>query len=357
MTPPILIRTVRRQALARRSAIAICLGLGVVNLGIFIALGSESESHAVVFIMGLVSFWILRKKRFFRDNNSPKQEIVNEDVMPSQQSTESNVPSQIPSPTENNTSQTPKRISTPRLKKYAAFGAFALSIIGVSIFGVVEYLGYQKELLYKSKQKEIQLLMEETHSRLDRLISEGDLLNRYVKITGFYWQAVIELKDEFPKILKDDPVHGFYFNMVDTLGHNYSLKFGDKLLDRFLQLAASDGFNQREAIQIFKVIGKDKLLGKQPCSKEDNKYCGVFNDLFRNGWWAGLSEGAWNTNWLLPEELSEAFSFHFRHEQHLRRNARAPICQHQKIVSLNPKINWCKSSMALFRRNNRFAPF
>jgi hypothetical protein len=46
---------------------AICLGLGFLNILIFVALGSESKTHAAVFFMGLVSYWILRKQTFLND--------------------------------------------------------------------------------------------------------------------------------------------------------------------------------------------------------------------------------------------------------------------------------------------------
>jgi hypothetical protein len=67
MTPPVIIRMIRRRPLGKWPAIAICAAFAFINIMVFIALGSQSKSHAAVFIMGLVSYWILRKEHFFND--------------------------------------------------------------------------------------------------------------------------------------------------------------------------------------------------------------------------------------------------------------------------------------------------
>jgi hypothetical protein len=70
LTPPILIRMLSRRAATKQSAIAICLALGIVNILIFVALGSTNSSHAVVLIMGFASYWILRRQNFINDGRN-----------------------------------------------------------------------------------------------------------------------------------------------------------------------------------------------------------------------------------------------------------------------------------------------
>jgi uncharacterized membrane protein YdjX (TVP38/TMEM64 family) len=64
MTPPVITRMVRRRPLGKWPAIAMCAAFAFINIMIFIALGSESKSHAVVFVMAVVSYWILREEDF-----------------------------------------------------------------------------------------------------------------------------------------------------------------------------------------------------------------------------------------------------------------------------------------------------
>ena len=70
MTPPLAIRMIYRRQIAKWPAIAVCIVFALINLAIFIALGSESKSHAVVFFMALVSYWILRKEHFINDRKT-----------------------------------------------------------------------------------------------------------------------------------------------------------------------------------------------------------------------------------------------------------------------------------------------
>jgi hypothetical protein len=65
MTPPIVIRMVRRTPVKKWPAIGICILFGILEIGIFIALGSDNTGHAVVLVMGFVSYWILRREHFF----------------------------------------------------------------------------------------------------------------------------------------------------------------------------------------------------------------------------------------------------------------------------------------------------
>ena len=51
-------------------AIAICSAFAFLNIMIFIALSSENKTHTVVFVMGVVSYWILRKEHFIFDKKN-----------------------------------------------------------------------------------------------------------------------------------------------------------------------------------------------------------------------------------------------------------------------------------------------
>ncbi len=51
----------RRPIVSKWSARAIVFTLLVINIGIFTALGSQSKTHAALFFVMLVSYYILRK--------------------------------------------------------------------------------------------------------------------------------------------------------------------------------------------------------------------------------------------------------------------------------------------------------
>jgi len=60
LTPPVIIRYVAlKRALGRSAALAIVIGFWVLNVLIFTALGSQS--HTALTLVGMVSYWILRR--------------------------------------------------------------------------------------------------------------------------------------------------------------------------------------------------------------------------------------------------------------------------------------------------------
>ena len=63
LTPPLLFRyLIVRRPMSKRWAITVCGLFVVANLAIFIALGSESKTHTAVFLIALVSYWVLRRE-------------------------------------------------------------------------------------------------------------------------------------------------------------------------------------------------------------------------------------------------------------------------------------------------------
>jgi hypothetical protein len=63
LTPPLVFRyLIIRKPLSKRWAILVCGLFVIVNLAIFISLGSKSKSHAAVFFIAMVSYWILHRK-------------------------------------------------------------------------------------------------------------------------------------------------------------------------------------------------------------------------------------------------------------------------------------------------------
>lgn len=61
LTPPILIRYIFfKRSIARWLAVGICTFLWLSNIFLFTALGSKSKTHAVLFIIAFVSYFILR---------------------------------------------------------------------------------------------------------------------------------------------------------------------------------------------------------------------------------------------------------------------------------------------------------
>ena len=67
LAPPLIIRyIIAREPISKRPALLICIIFLIFNLFLFSVLGSESKTHAVLFVIAGVSFAILRK------NNSPR---------------------------------------------------------------------------------------------------------------------------------------------------------------------------------------------------------------------------------------------------------------------------------------------
>ena len=64
MTPPLLIRYLLvKKPLEKKISVVIIIIQWVVNLMIFTALGSQSKTHTVLYIMAFVSYCILRKDK------------------------------------------------------------------------------------------------------------------------------------------------------------------------------------------------------------------------------------------------------------------------------------------------------
>lgn len=62
LTPPLLTRyLIVRRPMGRPAAIAFCATFWVLNLGLFIALGSQSKSHVALLLIAFVSYGILTK--------------------------------------------------------------------------------------------------------------------------------------------------------------------------------------------------------------------------------------------------------------------------------------------------------
>lgn len=62
LLPPVLIRyAIMRRPVSKAEAICACIVFYFVNIFIFVALGSQSKSHAVLILIAFVSYWILRR--------------------------------------------------------------------------------------------------------------------------------------------------------------------------------------------------------------------------------------------------------------------------------------------------------
>lgn len=63
LTPPLVLRyLIIGKPLLKWSAIAVCGLFCVINLFIFIALGSQSKTHSAVFLIALASYYILMRE-------------------------------------------------------------------------------------------------------------------------------------------------------------------------------------------------------------------------------------------------------------------------------------------------------
>ena len=63
LTPPFVLRyLVIEKPLSNVWAISVCGLLWIVNMIIFIALGSKSKTHTALLLIALVSYWILHRE-------------------------------------------------------------------------------------------------------------------------------------------------------------------------------------------------------------------------------------------------------------------------------------------------------
>lgn len=63
LLPPLLIRyVIIRRPLSKWVAIAVCAVFWFTNIIIFTTLGSQSKTHAALYLIAFVSYWILRKE-------------------------------------------------------------------------------------------------------------------------------------------------------------------------------------------------------------------------------------------------------------------------------------------------------
>jgi len=63
LLPPVLIRyAIIRRPLSKWVAIAVCAVFWFINIIIFTALGSQSKTHAALYLIAFASYWILRKE-------------------------------------------------------------------------------------------------------------------------------------------------------------------------------------------------------------------------------------------------------------------------------------------------------
>ena len=64
MTPPLLIRYLFvRKPLGKEISVILIIIQGVVNFMIFTAIGSQSKTHTVIYVMAFVAYCILRKEK------------------------------------------------------------------------------------------------------------------------------------------------------------------------------------------------------------------------------------------------------------------------------------------------------
>jgi len=64
LIPPVIIRyVIVRKPLSKPWAIGVVVFLWMVNIVIFTALGSQSKTHAALFLVAWVSYVILKRKK------------------------------------------------------------------------------------------------------------------------------------------------------------------------------------------------------------------------------------------------------------------------------------------------------
>lgn len=69
LTPPIILRfIIIKRSIKRNAAIGICAGLWVLNLILFVALGSKSKTHGALVLIAIASYYILTKKKVKQSN-------------------------------------------------------------------------------------------------------------------------------------------------------------------------------------------------------------------------------------------------------------------------------------------------
>jgi hypothetical protein len=72
LTPPLLIRyAFLRRPMAKKPAIGTSAFFWLLNIILFIAMGSESKGHAALLLIAYVSYWILRREK--KKSNPPIQ--------------------------------------------------------------------------------------------------------------------------------------------------------------------------------------------------------------------------------------------------------------------------------------------
>lgn len=63
LTPPLVLRyLIIGKPLSKGWAISVCGLFWIVNMVIFIALGSKSKTHTALYLVALVSYWILHRE-------------------------------------------------------------------------------------------------------------------------------------------------------------------------------------------------------------------------------------------------------------------------------------------------------
>ncbi len=60
LVPPALIRIISRKPLGKTMAICLCVLFYLVNIFIFIALGSQNKSHTVLIVGAWFSYYVFR---------------------------------------------------------------------------------------------------------------------------------------------------------------------------------------------------------------------------------------------------------------------------------------------------------
>jgi hypothetical protein len=60
LTPPAIVRAIRRKPLGKKTAIGLSVVLYFVNVVIFSALGSQSKSHGALLVGAFFSYYVFR---------------------------------------------------------------------------------------------------------------------------------------------------------------------------------------------------------------------------------------------------------------------------------------------------------
>lgn len=126
LLPPLLIRFVfLKRPIAKWPAIGICSFFWFCNVALFIALGSKSKTHAVLWLIAWISYLILR-----RENKASSSKFSND---------------------KNDTSPLP----TPSLESAAAYNQETTIEANLSELKSLHKKGLITNEVYKERQKEI----------------------------------------------------------------------------------------------------------------------------------------------------------------------------------------------------------